>query len=112
MGTAFLFCPEAQVSPAHRRLLAEARDDSTRLTWLLSGKPARSMVNELMQRLGEVEDQAAPFPAQMSLIAPLRQDDGQWSSLWAGQAAALGREMPAVDLVKHLSEEVAGLLRG
>jgi nitronate monooxygenase len=111
MGTAFLFCPESQVSAAHRRALAEARDDSTRLTRLFSGKPARSLINELMERLEDVEDQAAPFPIQTSLIAPLRQEDGQWSSLWAGQAAALGRQMPATDLVKKLAEEVERLLR-
>jgi nitronate monooxygenase len=111
MGTAFLFCPESQVSAAHRRALAEARDDCTRLTRLFSGKPARSLINELMERLEDVEDQAAPFPIQTSLIAPLRQEDGQWSSLWAGQAAALGRQMPATDLVKKLAEEVERLLR-
>jgi nitronate monooxygenase len=111
MGTAFLFCPESQVSPAHRKILAEAQDDSTRLTRLLSGKPARSMINELMDRLEDADDQAAPFPTQISLIAPLRQDDGQWSSLWAGQAAGLGREMPAADLVRSLAQEVEDLLR-
>jgi nitronate monooxygenase len=111
MGTAFLFCPESQVSAAHRKALAQARDDATRLTRLLSGKPARSLINELMERLEDAEDQAAPFPTQTSLIAPLRQEDGQWSSLWAGQAAALGREMPAADLVKNLAEEVERLLR-
>lgn len=111
MGTAFLFCPESQVSAAHRRALAEARDDSTRLTRLFSGKPARSLINELMEQLEDVEDQAAPFPIQTSLIAPLGQEDGQWSSLWAGQAAALGRQMPATDLVKKLAEEVERLLR-
>ena len=111
MGTAFLFCPEAQVSPAHRALLAKASDDGTRLTWLFTGKPARSMVNELMERLKPDEDQAAPFPTQIGLVAPLRQDDGQWSSLWAGQAAGLGREMPAAELVKQLADEVGRLLR-
>ena len=42
MGTAFLFCPEAQVSNAHRKALLAARDDFTRLTRLFSGRPARS----------------------------------------------------------------------
>ena len=111
MGTAFLFCPETQVSAAHREALAESRDDSTRLTWLFSGKPARSIINEFMERLEDMEDQAAPFPTQTSLVAPLRHENGQWSSLWAGQAAALGREMPAADLVQKLAREVTSLLR-
>jgi nitronate monooxygenase len=111
MGTAFLFCPETQVNPAHREALRGSHDGSTRVTSLFTGKPARSIVNELMERLEDVEDQAAPFPTQTSLIAPLRQENGQWSSLWSGQAAALGREMRAADLVRKLAEEVASLLR-
>jgi nitronate monooxygenase len=111
MGTAFLFCPEAQVSKAHRKALLQARDDSTRLTRLFSGRPARSIVNDLMDRLEDLEDQTAPFPTQTSLIAPLRHEDGQWSSLWSGQAAGLGREMRATELVQQLAKEVAGLLR-
>jgi nitronate monooxygenase len=111
MGTAFLFCPEAQVSAAHRKALADSRDDSTRLTWLFSGKPARSIINEIMERLEDMEDQAAPFPIQTSLVAPLRHENGQWSSLWAGQAAALGRELPAADLVQKLAHEMTSRLR-
>jgi nitronate monooxygenase len=111
MGTAFLFCPEAQVSAAHRKALLGCRDDSTRLTRLFSGKPARSIVNELMERLEDMEGQAAPFPTQTSLIAPLRHENGQWSSLWSGQAAALGREMRAAELVQKLAREVETLLR-
>ena len=111
MGTAFLFCPETQVSPAHRDALRGSHDGSTRVTSLFTGKPARSIVNELMERLEDVEQQAAPFPTQTSLIAPLRQENGQWSSLWSGQAAALGREMRATELVQQLAKEVAGLLR-
>ena len=111
MGTAFLFCPETRVSAAHRRALLDARDDSTRLTRLFSGKPARSIVNRLMEQLHDMEDEAAPFPAQTSLVAPLRAEDGQRSSLWSGQAAALGREMPAAELVQTLAREASALLR-
>jgi nitronate monooxygenase len=111
MGTAFLFCPETQVNLAHREALRGSHDGSTRVTSLFTGKPARSIVNELMERLEDMEQQAAPFPTQTSLIAPLRQEKGQWSSLWSGQAAALGREMRAADLVRKLAEEVASLLR-
>lgn len=110
IGTAFLFCPEAQMSAAHREALRRSRDDSTRVTSLFSGKPARSIVNALMENLQGIEGDVAPYPTQTSLIAPLRHDNGQWSSLWSGQAAALGREMPAAELVAQLANEVEGLL--
>jgi nitronate monooxygenase len=111
MGTAFLFCPETKVSDAHREALRRSGDHSTRVTRLFSGRPARSIVNDLMERLEDMEDEPSPFPTQTGLIAPLRQDDGQWSSLWSGQAAALGREMPASELVRRLADEAAALLR-
>lgn len=110
IGTAFLFCPETQMSAAHRDALRRSRDDSTRITSLFSGKPARSIINELMERLRDTESDVSPYPTQTSLIAPLRHDNGQWSSLWSGQAAALGREMPAAELVGQLTKEVVGLL--
>ena len=33
-----------------------------------------------MERLEDLEDETPPFPTQTSLIAPLRHEDGQWSS--------------------------------
>lgn len=112
MGTAFLRCPETRISAAHREALRGARDDATRLTALFSGKPARSLVNEMIEELVDLEERAAPFPTQTSLTAPLRRDDGEWSPLWAGQAAALGRELPAADLVQKLAGDTGALLRG
>ena len=53
---------------------------------------------------------AAPYPSQISLIAPLRNaasetELGDTLALWSGQSAALTREMPAADLVRVLAEE-------
>ena len=45
IGTAFLFCPEAKILPPHRAALRAARDDSTVLTNVLSGRPARAPGN-------------------------------------------------------------------
>ena len=39
IGTAFLFCPEAKVLPPYRAALRTARDNSTVLTNVLSGRP-------------------------------------------------------------------------
>ncbi|MDF1587502.1 NAD(P)H-dependent flavin oxidoreductase [Marinimicrococcus flavescens] len=113
LGTAFLRCPEAAVHPAHRAALAAAGDDATRITRLFTGKPARTLRNRLTEELLEAEDEALPYPLQLSLTGPLRRDaaTAETLPLWSGQAAGLTREMPAGELVRRLGEEAATALR-
>ncbi len=40
IGTAYLFCPEANVSPVYRRALEKVPDTGTAVTNLFSGRPA------------------------------------------------------------------------
>ncbi len=116
IGTAYLFCPEAKIPAPHARALREARDDGTALTNVFTGKPARGFVNRAMRELGPVAPEAPAFPLAATPIAPLRAQaeangSGDFTPLWAGQAAALGREMPAAELTRKLAEEAASLLR-
>ena len=62
IGTAFLFCPEAKVLPPHRAALRTARDNSTVLTNVLSGRPARGLVNRAIRQLGPISNVAPEFP--------------------------------------------------
>jgi nitronate monooxygenase len=115
IGTAFLRCPETSVHPRHRERLAAASDSATRVTRLFTGKPARSLVNRYMDDFQDLESQAAPFPSQFSLVAPLlsvtpEAEAGDIMPLWSGQSAALTREMPAAELVALLVEEAEGIV--
>lgn len=115
IGTAFLRCPESAIPDAYRRALAEAGDDSSRVTPLFSGKPARALRNRLTEELRDAEDDVVPYPGQLSVVAPLRKDPaagdyGDFASMWAGQSASLGRTMPAADLVRVLAEETTARL--
>ncbi len=116
VGTAFLRCPEAITGVLHRRALAAARDDATALTNVLTGRPARGIVNRVIVELGPLSDQAPDFPLPGALGAKLRAaaeaggDDG-FSPLWSGQAAALGRDVPAADLVRMLIDDAQQRLR-
>lgn len=110
IGTAYLFTPEATISDLHRAALAEASDDGTAVTNLFSGRPARSLGNRLMRELGPMSEQAPPFPTAGAALAPLKakaEAEGlaDFSSLWAGQAASLGRAMPAGDLTRALVDQ-------
>lgn len=106
LGTAFLRCPEAAVSPAYRAALADVGDDGTRLTRLFSGRPNRVIHNRFTEELLDAEDLAVAFPAQFALTAPLRATGmTDFSAFLAGQGAPLTREMPAADLVRVLTAE-------
>jgi nitronate monooxygenase len=113
MGTAFLGCPEAATSPLHRDALRRARDDETLLTNVFTGRPARVIATRVPRELGPLSDAAPDFPLPMGELPLLRakaeqQGRRDFTPLWSGQAAALGREMPAKALVLRLVEEAIG----
>ena len=116
IGSAYLHCPESKVS---RRRIARrspsAQDDGTRVTNLMTGRPARGFVNRVMREIGPISDIAPAIPARHRRDAPLRakaeaQGSGDFSALWAGQAAALGRAEPAGEVTRRLAAEALALL--
>lgn len=116
VGTAYLFCPEARVSPLHREALKWSRDDATAMTNLFTGRPARGIVNRLMREVGPMSPDAPPFPTAIPGLAPLRaaseaKGSSDFTSLWSGQAAALSVEMPAADLTRKLADDALAHLK-
>jgi nitronate monooxygenase len=117
IGTAYLWCPEARISAPHRAALKSARDDGTALTNLMTGRPARGFLNRVMREVGPISDVAPSFPLAAGALAPLRakaeaQGSGDFSPMWAGQAASLGRALPAGELTKALAAEALERMRG
>lgn len=115
IGTAYLFCPEAKVAAPHKAVLRTAKDDHTALTNVFTGRPARGIVNRIMREVGPLSDLAPAFPLAGGALAPLKAKSeplgsGDFMSLWSGQAARLGREMPAADLTRTLAGEAQALL--
>ena len=116
IGTAYLWCPESKISAPHRAALKSARDDGTALTNLMTGRPARGIINRVMREIGPMSDVAPEFPLAAGALAPLRakaeaQGSGDFSPMWAGQAAALGRAVPAGDLTRALAAEALERMR-
>jgi nitronate monooxygenase len=110
MGTAYLLCPEAKISAPYRSALKSGRDDATVLTNVFTGRPARVIANRLVREVGPMSGDAPAFPLAVSATGPLRmageeRATGEFSPLWSGQAAALGREMPAGELTRRLAAE-------
>jgi nitronate monooxygenase len=116
VGTAYMFCPESKISAPHRAALKTSRSDATALTNLMTGRPARGIVNRVMREIGPISDIAPEFPLAAGALAPLRAKaealgSGDFSPMWSGQAASLGREMPARELTVTLAREAQALLR-
>jgi nitronate monooxygenase len=117
IGTTYLHCPESKISALHRAAIAAAGDDATASTNLMTGRPARGVINRVMRELGPINPVAPDFPLAAGALAPLRANaeaggSGDFSPMWSGQAAALGRPMPARELTQTLALEASRLLRG
>lgn len=111
LGTAFVLCPESSANAGYRENLKSERATETRLTSVLSGRPARGMLNHLIA-FGEAD--GAPAPADYPLAydaakrlnaAATKLGNSEFAAQWAGQGAPLARELPAVELIARLLEE-------
>jgi nitronate monooxygenase len=63
-----------------------------------------------MRELGPMSPAAPAFPTAGGALAPLKakaeaEGSGDFTSLWSGQAVALGREIGAADLTRQLADE-------
>ncbi|MBX3252193.1 MAG: nitronate monooxygenase [Myxococcales bacterium] len=113
LGTAFILCPESAADASYRANLKSDRASATRLTSVISGRPARGMVNRLVEH-GEAP--GAPEPAAYPVAydaakrlhsAAVQRGVHDLAAQWAGQGAPLARELPAAELVQMLLEEMA-----
>ena len=92
-------------APEHRRAIAG--DAPTALTRAFTGRLARGIVNGFMTAH---PDAPVGYPEIHHATAPLRaaareRGDADGFNLWAGEAHALARELPAAEIVRTLSDE-------
>jgi nitronate monooxygenase len=116
IGTAYLRCPESRASAVHRKSLENAREDHTVLTNVLTGRPARGIINRAIRELGPINASAPEFPRAADPLAPLRakaeqNGSGDFSPLWAGEASAMCREIPAGQLTQMLARKSIELMK-
>ena len=105
MGSAFLLADEALIGPTWRQAIADAPQDSTRLTRAFSGRYARGIENRFIREMRAVQDEIPAYPVQNRLTQAMRAaadqaGDSQMMSLWAGQAVTLTRPGEASEMVR------------
>ncbi len=108
IGTAYLRCPESTVIAPARVALAEAGDDTTVITNVMTGRPARGIANRVIREVGPISPDAPAFPHAATALGPLKAGAEKlgkvdFTNLWAGQAVRLGREIPATELTRSLA---------
>ncbi len=109
IGTAYLLCNEALTSPIHRAALRSPAAQHTALTNVFTGRPARGIVNRLVEEQGPMSALAPQFPLAAAAVAPLRAKAeaagrNDFSSLWSGQNATGCKEVGAAELTRELAE--------
>lgn len=113
MGTAFMLCPEAGTTQAHREMIRRG-DAPTALTRAFTGRTARGITNRFLREHSPHAPSA--YPEIHHLTAPLRaaarsEADVDGFHLWAGQAYPLAQPSPAAEIVVRLAEETRQALQ-
>lgn len=116
IGSAYLRCPESRVIAPARALFAQSGDDSTVITNVMTGRPARGVANRLMREVGPISPDAPAFPHAATALGPLKAAAEKlgkvdFTNVWAGQAIGMGTDMPAAELTRSLAKSALERLR-
>lgn len=107
IGTAYLLCSEATTSPLHRTAIKNTCPEQTALTTIFSGKPARGIINRVMNELAQINPLAPTYPYAAIEMAQLRnhaekQELSDFSPLWCGKNTTGCQEISAGELTRIL----------
>ncbi|MGA7119204.1 MAG: nitronate monooxygenase [Polyangiaceae bacterium] len=112
MGTAFVACSESQADEGFRAALKSDAAFHTVMTWVISGRPARSLANRFTAfgrnvAASDVPDYPIAYDAGKALHAAGKaKGEFGYGAQLAGQGAPLSRAMPAGELVALLRREI------
>ena len=116
LGTAFVACPESAASATYRAALLHQPPLPTQLTDVISGRPARGLVNRFMLDVDQpgrppVAAYSRAYGAGKALVAAAQQaGEPGFAVQWAGTGAGQARALPAAELVRVLATELQAAL--
>ena len=114
IGTAYLGCPEATVSALHRAALAEPGRETV-IADVLSGRPARGILNRFIKEQGPINPAHPAYPLATPALSPLRakaeaNGSGDFSWFWSGQGGVPRFGIGAKELTKALAADALAQL--
>lgn len=109
LGSAFLMTEESSADDLHKAAILNSVETDTVLTKAFSGKSARGISNEFIQKYENHTDQILAYPYQNSLTKNIRKlakenKDKEFMSLWAGQSVRLSKKQTVKELIKELKK--------
>ena len=112
LGTAFIGADESLADAGYRRALGSEAAHHTRMTRVVSGRPARCLANRFTAfGVGVLGPDVPEYPIAYDVGKALHaagkaKGEFGYGAQWAGQGAPLARSMPAGVLVATLAAEV------
>ena len=112
LGTAFIACPESSADTGFKAALLGSMAQHTVMTSVISGRPARCLVNRFTTLGAAAEQEVVPdypiaYDAGKALhTAAKAVGEYGYGAQWVGQGAPLARAMPVAELVACLRCEI------
>lgn len=111
MGTAFVTTIESGAKSQHIEAILESTEDQTVVTSAFSGKPARGLRNEFIEKMKPHEESLPDYPIMNTLTTGIRgeaakQNRPEWIHLWSGQSPRLSKKQHAADLLADIVAQV------
>ncbi|MFC5447116.1 NAD(P)H-dependent flavin oxidoreductase [Paenibacillus aestuarii] len=116
MGTRFLTAQESGAAPAYQRKLLASNEESTVITNVFSGRPARGVANAFIKLWDKSGLEPLPFPTQNTATRDIRNasaknSNPEYMSLWAGQGLLmLTAGQTAASIVQEVVDQAQKIL--
>ncbi|KAG2381663.1 hypothetical protein C9374_006047 [Naegleria lovaniensis] len=119
VGTTFMLCHEATTSQVHRQALEDYKNNPssvyTVIQNVLTGKPARCIMNRVIREMGPISEEVPQFPRASQYLTTLRARAesiglSDFSPIWSGQNASGCKSVSSAEIVKDLVKGFEGIL--
>lgn len=107
MGTAFVTALESGAKQLHIEAILNSTEEQTITTPVFSGKPARGIQNEFIEKMTPYEQMLPGYPVLNTLTNSIRKEAAQqnkpeWIHLWSGQSPRLSKRKTVQQLVSDI----------